>query len=185
MIAMVRAETGAVTTPRRIRMCVRGIAGGVWRNRANARRNRPDSVRFVAAPDAQLLANAAARALGTPVGVDDLRRLSGGASRETWSFDAVGDRGDARHPMILRRDPGGHVGHSDRSTEYAVLAAAAAASVPVPRVRALLEPDDGLGVGFLMDRVEGETIPRKILRDDAYAAARPRLATQCGEIAAR
>ena len=36
-----------------------------------------------------------------------------------------------------------------------------------------------------MDRVDGETIPRKILRDDAYADARPRLAAQCGEIAAR
>jgi len=36
-----------------------------------------------------------------------------------------------------------------------------------------------------MDRVAGETIPRKILRDDAFAAARPRLAAQCGEIAAR
>jgi aminoglycoside phosphotransferase (APT) family kinase protein len=29
--------------------------------------------------------------------------------------------------------------------------------------------------------VAGETIPRRILRDDAYAAARPRLAAQCGE----
>src|SRR5262249_9024439 len=51
--------------------------------------------------------------------------------------------------------------------------------------RLLLEPDDGLGAGFVMDRVEGETIARKILRDDEYAAARPRLASQCGEIAAR
>ena len=36
-----------------------------------------------------------------------------------------------------------------------------------------------------MDRIEGETIPRRILRDDAYATARPHLAAQCGEIAAR
>jgi aminoglycoside phosphotransferase (APT) family kinase protein len=52
-------------------------------------------------------------------------------------------------------------------------------------VRALLGPDDGLGSGFVMDRVEGETIARRILRDDAYAKARPRMAAQCGEIAAR
>ncbi|MFI7640093.1 phosphotransferase family protein [Nonomuraea sp. NPDC049400] len=32
-----------------------------------------------------------------------------------------------------------------------------------------------------MTRVPGESIPRKILRDDAYAAARPRLAAQCGQ----
>jgi aminoglycoside phosphotransferase (APT) family kinase protein len=42
-----------------------------------------------------------------------------------------------------------------------------------------------LGSGFVMDRVEGETIPRKILRDEQYATARPHLAVQCGEIAAR
>src|SRR5205814_2001629 len=35
MIAMVRAETGAVTTPRRIRKRVAGIAAAVWRNRAD------------------------------------------------------------------------------------------------------------------------------------------------------
>jgi aminoglycoside phosphotransferase (APT) family kinase protein len=36
-----------------------------------------------------------------------------------------------------------------------------------------------------MDRVDGETIPRRILRDDTYAAARPLLAAQSGAIAAR
>jgi aminoglycoside phosphotransferase (APT) family kinase protein len=37
----------------------------------------------------------------------------------------------------------------------------------------------------VMDRVEGATIPRKILRDEEFARARPQLAAQCGEIAAR
>jgi aminoglycoside phosphotransferase (APT) family kinase protein len=49
----------------------------------------------------------------------------------------------------------------------------------------LLGPDDGLGAGFVMARIDGETIPRRILRDDAYASARPQLAGQCGAIAAR
>jgi aminoglycoside phosphotransferase (APT) family kinase protein len=35
-----------------------------------------------------------------------------------------------------------------------------------------------------MERLEGETIPRRILRDDAYADARPRLAAQCGALLA-
>ena len=116
--------------------------------------------------------------------VENLRRLSGGASRETWSFDLVDGNGD-RHAFVLRRDPGGHTGESARSTEFRVLEAAAAGGVIVPRVRRLLEPDDGLGDGFVMDRVEGETIPRKILRDEQFAAARPLLAAQCGEVAAR
>jgi aminoglycoside phosphotransferase (APT) family kinase protein len=36
-----------------------------------------------------------------------------------------------------------------------------------------------------MERLAGETIPRKILRDEALAHVRPRLARQCGEILAR
>jgi aminoglycoside phosphotransferase (APT) family kinase protein len=126
----------------------------------------------------------AARALGATVTVSALRRMSGGASRETWSFDATTADGEV-HGFVLRRDPAAHVGSSDRSTEYAVLEAAGRGSVPVPRVRVLLQLADDLGSGFLMDRIEGETIPRRILRDDTYAAARPRLAAQCGEIAAR
>jgi aminoglycoside phosphotransferase (APT) family kinase protein len=48
----------------------------------------------------------------------------------------------------------------------------------------VLKPDDDLGTGFIMQRVAGETIPRKILRDDEFAGARPKLARQCGEILA-
>ncbi len=135
-------------------------------------------------PDPDRIAVALERDLGAGVRVENLRRLSGGASRETWSFDAVDER-DTALGLVLRRDPGSHTGQSERSTEYRLLAAAAAAGVPVPPVRLLLEPDDGLGSGFVMDRVEGETIARRILRDDEYAGARPHLAEQCGEIAAR
>jgi aminoglycoside phosphotransferase (APT) family kinase protein len=135
-------------------------------------------------PEGGALATALARVLPPPVRVEELRRLSGGASRETWSFDAH-DGDGRRHRLVLRRDPRGHGGQSERATEYALLAAARRAGVPVPAVRVLLDEADGLGPGFVMDRVEGETIPRRILRDDAYASARPRLASQAGEIAAR
>ena len=134
-------------------------------------------------PDPEVLARALAASCGEG-SVENLRRLSGGASRETWSFDLVDPRG-RRTGLVLRRDPGEHVGQSERSTEYLLCEGAAAAGVAVPRVRTLLVPDDNLGRGFVMDRVDGETIPRKILRDDAYADARPLLAAQCGEIAAR
>ncbi len=135
------------------------------------------------APDPNALAGALAAACGRGT-VEGLRRLSGGASRETWSFDLVAPDG-SRQPLVLRRDPPSHGGSSERSTEYVVLEAAAHGGVPVPRVRSLLQPQDGLGDGFVMDRVEGETIARRILRDDTYADARPRMARQCGEIAAR
>jgi len=134
--------------------------------------------------EAGALASAVRRHLGVPVAIEELRRLSGGASRETWSFDAVGADG-ARQELVLRRDPSDLAGQSDRGVEFALLEAARAGGVAVPRVRFLLEPDDELGSGFVMERVDGETIPRRILRDDAYATARPRLAGQCGEQAAR
>ncbi|MDQ1468318.1 MAG: hypothetical protein QOH10_2733, partial [Actinomycetota bacterium] len=137
-------------------------------------------------PDPERLAGTLARVLGPDLRVDELRRVSGGASRETWVFDAVGpDR--QRHGLVLRRDPGaqsGQSGQTDRATEYALLAATAAAGVAVPRPLLLLEAADGLGSGFVMERIEGETIPRRILRDAEYERARPLLAAQCGRIAA-
>lgn len=135
--------------------------------------------------DPEALAVVASRHLGELVTIDGLHRLSGGASRETWSFDALSASG-VRTALVLRRDPGSNtIGSSDRNTEFELVRAAGAAGVPAPGVRFLLEPDDEIGAGFVMDRIEGETIPRKILRDDEYAAARAGMARQCGEIAAR
>jgi aminoglycoside phosphotransferase (APT) family kinase protein len=97
--------------------------------------------------------------------------LSGGASRETWSFTADG------RPLILRRDPPGST-KGGMNMEAALLRAAATAGVPVP---------DVIGAGedwIVMAHVDGETIARKILRDDDYAEARPKLAHQCGQVLA-
>jgi aminoglycoside phosphotransferase (APT) family kinase protein len=55
--------------------------------------------------DERSLAAALRGVLGT-VTIEDLTRLSGGASRETWSFDAVG-AGGSRTELVLRRDPPG------------------------------------------------------------------------------
>jgi aminoglycoside phosphotransferase (APT) family kinase protein len=138
-------------------------------------------------PDA--LAAALRRHLPDVSGVAALRRLSGGASQETWSFDATLE--GAALPLILRRRPGGAQDAAPASvalsleTEAELLRLAAAADVPVPRVRCVLEPADALGSGYVMERLEGETLARRILRDDVFAAVRPHLARQCGEILAR
>lgn len=120
--------------------------------------------------------------------VDDMRRLSGGASQETWAFDAL--TGGTRHGLILRRAPGGTSATKrdtavPLATEAALIELAQQQGVPVPPVTLVLGPADGLGDGFIMARVDGETIARKILRDEAYADIRPKLARQCGEILAR
>jgi aminoglycoside phosphotransferase (APT) family kinase protein len=112
--------------------------------------------------------------------VGDLRRLSGGASRETWSFTLDGTR-----RLILRRDPPG-APKSGMLREAALFKAAAAAGVPVPELLDASDDTSILGSSFLVvAHVDGETIPRKILRDPEFAEARPKLARQCGEVLAR
>jgi aminoglycoside phosphotransferase (APT) family kinase protein len=119
-------------------------------------------------------------------GVTGAAKLSGGASQETWSFDIVHPRGNVG--AILRRAPPGYGASPSRAAgldaEAALMQLAHNAGLPSPRVMHVLTPRDGLGTGFIMQRVEGETIARKILRDEAFAKARPMLAWQLGKIAA-
>ena len=120
------------------------------------------------------------------VTITGLRRVPGGASRETWAFDA--DLGDGRgaRPLILRRDPGRTSVASDRALEFNVLRAAHAAGVPVPEVLWLGDDPAILdGRFFVMERVEGETLARRLLREPAYADARRVMPAQLGAILAR
>ncbi len=116
--------------------------------------------------------------LSAPVRIESLRRVPGGASRETWSFEAV--HSDAsREKLILRRDPPGHVIQTSRRTEFRLLELAYAAGVQVPRMRWCVDDQAVLGSSFfIMDFVEGETIGRKLLRDAEFAPARDVLPEQ-------
>jgi aminoglycoside phosphotransferase (APT) family kinase protein len=117
--------------------------------------------------------------------VQGLTRLSGGASQQTWAFEAHGPAGVL--PAILRRLPpesGPGVMAIGLETEAELIRRAGAAGVPVPRVLAVAEPQDGLGRGFVMSRVEGETLGKRILRDTVFDAVRPELPAQAGRIAA-
>lgn len=109
------------------------------------------------------------------VEISGLQRLSGGASRETWSFTAQG-RG-----LILRRDPPGRPGAPGSARlEADAMRACRHAGLAVPEV---LLDDDGsrLGTeGLVMSAVPGETLARRILRDDEYAHARQELVGQLG-----
>jgi aminoglycoside phosphotransferase (APT) family kinase protein len=139
---------------------------------------------------AAALARAAGRHFGVPATIEALRRESGGASRQTWSFDAVVD--GRRHELILRRDPPAAAKGArersaalDRATEFGVLRAAFAAGVRAPEVLFELGADDGLGDAYVMRRVGGTAIARKLLRDPPYEKVRGRITAQLGEILAR
>lgn len=140
---------------------------------------------------AQLQA-AVARHIGAPGTIHDLQRLTGGANKTTWSFDAdvAGERAqfilqlasaranDADNPLA------GVSPHLTADEDARLMIAAVKAGVPAPRVRAILQPDDGLGGGYVTERVAGETLATKILRDERFAGARATMAKQCGTILA-
>jgi aminoglycoside phosphotransferase (APT) family kinase protein len=130
------------------------------------------------------LAALCARHLGVRGAIESLRRLAGGASQQIWSFDFLTDSGE-RFEWVLRRGTSSQMSNLTAATEFALLEAARAGDVPVPLPRFPLTADDALGEGYVMERIAGETIPRKILRDDAFAAARPRMAAQAGRILAK
>jgi aminoglycoside phosphotransferase (APT) family kinase protein len=136
---------------------------------------------------ARALERALGRFLGSESGagasgeVRDVRLVSGGASRVTSSFDLVTADGSSR-PLIMQQDRGkGIAGPGRVRGEVALLRAARAAGVPVPEVLAYGDDGaDGLGHGWLVvERMEGATIPRKILRDPEWAHARTVLTAQC------
>ena len=128
------------------------------------------------------------RALGAGAELISLERLTGGASQETYRLEAR--HAGAPLTLALRRAAGG----IDRSgagtscgllTEARLMKTAGEVGIPEPEVLAVLEPEDGLGPGFLMEWLEGETLGARIVRSEELREVRPRLAYQCGDILAR
>jgi aminoglycoside phosphotransferase (APT) family kinase protein len=110
--------------------------------------------------------------------VADLTRLTGGASRETFRFSAAG------RDLILQRQRTGAA--RTIATEVSVLLAAKRVGVPVAEVIASSDDDQGLGAPFMvLTAVEGETIARKILRDEPFSTARDVLCSQFGHALAQ
>ena len=105
-----------------------------------------------------------------------MRLLAGGASKEAWAVDADGEQ------LLVRRAGGGviHIGTLSLEDEFRVLEAAAEAGVKVPRPVAYLGELDGREA-FAMERVEGETIGRRIVRDPP-AALEHQLAEELAKI---
>ena len=121
---------------------------------------------------------------GTPVEVTGLKQLSGGASREAWDIEA--NSGSREAHLILLRSSADRVLalEKDIDVEAAAMTTARMAGVPAPELHD--HGDGALGQAYLlMERLDGETIPRRLLRDEAYAAARPGLARRFGEVLAR
>jgi aminoglycoside phosphotransferase (APT) family kinase protein len=128
------------------------------------------------------LATVLVPALGAGTTIENLRALTGGASRTTWAFDAV--TGPQRRALILRTGPPDDV-HAGMELEARSQAAAAAAGAPVPHIMVADDSRAALGNPFLIcDEIKGETIVRRIARQLDTAdghARRTELLRQCAQ----
>jgi aminoglycoside phosphotransferase (APT) family kinase protein len=142
---------------------------------------------------AQNLHAAVAVHIGSPGTIRDLRQLTGGANKTTWSFAA--DIGQKRERFILQLasnrpddQPNPLADQVPRVTadeDARLMIEAVKVGVPAPHVRAILEPSDGMGPGYVTEWVDGETLATRILREERFVSARAKMAAQCGDILAK
>lgn len=91
---------------------------------------------------------------------EQLTRLTGGATMESWRFTSgSSDYVLRRAPSLeyIAERPYGH------DVEADVIRAAHAAGVTAPQVTGLLQPEDGIGSGFVMQALPGTPNPKEIL----------------------
>jgi aminoglycoside phosphotransferase (APT) family kinase protein len=116
-----------------------------------------------------------------------LDRLSGGASQETYRLRIQTAQGEKK--LALRRAPPGafsaNVEGPGLAAEASLMRCAAAAGVPEPEIHYVLQPEDRLGEGFVMQWLDGETLGHRIVSNPVLDSIRPQLAYQCGRILAR
>lgn len=116
------------------------------------------------------------------------RRLSGGASQETQRIEVETTAGSLT--LAMRRAAGGEdsaraFGRPGLAVEAQLFRVAREAGVPEPEVIGVFDEEDGLGAGFLMEWLEGETLGARIVKAPELDAIRPELARECGKVLAR
>ncbi len=114
--------------------------------------------------------------LGREVDISEPVLLPGGASKEAWAVDADGE------PLLVRRAAVGVIHRHTLSLadEYAVLRVAYEADVKAPRPYGYVADLAGREA-FVMERLRGETIGRRIVQRPELADARAALPVQLAE----
>jgi aminoglycoside phosphotransferase (APT) family kinase protein len=115
------------------------------------------------------------------VRVSGLRRLTGGSSRDIWQFTATARPGEAERQLVLRMDHPGESRPAGIRLEAQVMAVAAKTGVQVPLVLAVIDDASILGApALIMEKIEGETSPRRVIAACAAGGTGAALARQCG-----
>ncbi|HEY8516932.1 MAG TPA: phosphotransferase family protein [Candidatus Binatia bacterium] len=120
------------------------------------------------------------RETGAQVSLSGMRSMTGGAAREAWAVDATLSRAgqpDEHLPLVvLVFRPGSGFRAFSAHDELRLLQATHAAGAPVPR--ALVSGEAGGRSFYVMERLQGETIGRRLVRDERWARARAVLPEQ-------
>ena len=119
---------------------------------------------------------AVARHIGGPGTIHNFNQLTGGANKNTYSFEA--DVGAERLHLVLQipgkpkeDEPNPLEGVMPRVTadeDARLMIAAHDAGVPAPKVRAIFDGSDEMDPGYITEFVAGETLATKILREDRF-----------------
>lgn len=129
-----------------------------------------------------------ARELSSFNSIVSCTKLTAGASQET--YEIVIDSDAQQRSLALRRAVPTLQSHSELGAigleaEAELFKLAAADGIPEPEVIYVLREADGLGAGFIMEWLEGETLGHRIVRHKDFEQLRPGLAFECGAILAR
>ncbi len=128
------------------------------------------------------LCAAVQRRFGAGTRVDNFTVATLGGSNRTLLFDVDGSR-----RLVLRQEtvPPDFTPFLSADLQYRILQVVYGHGVLVPEPVFELEAADDLGRGFVMAAVEGETLPKRLLNDPAFATARERFLDQAGAQLAR
>ena len=112
------------------------------------------------------------------IAVDEVARIHGGASRETYRLRARWHEAgmERERRMVLRRDPGASLIETDQRVEYSAYAAFQGSEVPVPALVGIEEDPSWLGRRFFaMEEVTGCEANGQLFETPEYAAVRQRI----------
>ena len=93
---------------------------------------------------------------------EGLERLSGGANMESWRFVSGGETCVLRRAPSLEMMAGRPMDHAG---EAALIRAARASGVMAPEVLVELNPEDGIGSGYVMRAISGSPDPNAFLAE--------------------
>lgn len=132
------------------------------------------------------LAAAVRRRFGAATVIDSIDVPTLGGSNRTVIFDVV-EAGGARQRLVSRQETyqGPHSPFLAPAEQYRVMQQVYRHGFRVPRPVFEYDEADAMGAGFVTEFVAGQTLPKRIIESGEFAALRPRLAREFGELLAQ